>query len=349
MALSRYSRPDAYTLEELRREYSSVGSKGRVKLLQRLARKGELGERMEQLAVEDENAMVRQWAARHVDLSDEQKWQLKYDPDEFVRACLWENSEVLPWFEKESDWLAWFTDATHIERLAMMRNPQVHDKFIEIVFDPEDTILGIDLEVRAQLVFAILSNKQAVEADMSSFSEWDKRGDVWGYWNMTTKQKEHFPKLWTLAAKWPPESGVPYHVFRNVSIDCETKLRIYKQCEKEPALRLAILENDLPELDESGGKARGPSKVLKAGKRDNDETCREMAYLKSPKRLEPKPVMNALSYGWAAAPSMVEILVALLFLRSAMTHFESVTYALTRTDHNCPANEGLSAGKCFSC
>ena len=66
MALSRYAylALDAYTLEELRREYYSLKPKGRIRLLQRLSRKGRLHEEMRELAVKDQNALVRQWIAR---------------------------------------------------------------------------------------------------------------------------------------------------------------------------------------------------------------------------------------------------------------------------------------------
>jgi hypothetical protein len=53
-----------------------------------------------------------------------------------------------------------------------------------------------------------------------------------------------------------------------------------------------------------------------------------LAFSKSPKRLEPTPVMNALAYGWAAALSICEMLVALVLLRSAATHSETVIYTL---------------------
>jgi hypothetical protein len=328
MALSRYAyiALDDYTLEELRREYHSLGPKGRIRLLQRLAPNGNLHEKVRQLAVEDRNAVVRQWFAREVDdLYRDQIERLKNDPDELVRACLFEGPALAPTsvLNPETAWLAWFKEATHIQRLAMMRNRELPHKFIETVFDPEDTKLGIDMKVRAQFVFAILSNKRAVEAT-EWVQIWD---DPYGIDQGRKEDKRHFATLWALAGKWPPDSGVPYHVYSNVSVDGETKVRAYSQCE-DKFLRMAILENDVPELDERGRWAHGPSKVLKSGQKDGDEGCRELAFSKSPKRLEPTPVMNALAYGWAAALSICEMLVALVLLRSAATHSETVIYTL---------------------
>jgi hypothetical protein len=64
MSFSRYAQLDAYTLAELRSEYSGAGPEGRVRLMERLAGADELPEEIAQLAVEDENASVRRWAAR---------------------------------------------------------------------------------------------------------------------------------------------------------------------------------------------------------------------------------------------------------------------------------------------
>jgi len=335
MALSRYAyiALDDYALEELRREYYSLRPKGRVRLLQRLARTGRLHEEMGELAVKDRNAVVRQWIARQAGLlrtapqaKDHERYQdqierLKHDPDEAVRACLFESDAMSPLWYDTDGWLAWFKEATHTQRLAMMRNPDLNERFVEMVFDPDDTKLGIDQKVRAQFVFAILSNKRAVEA-----REWEQTGDYWV--DQARKEgREHFATLWALAAKWPPDSWVTKFAYQHVSTDGETKLRVYKQCKSDFGLRYAILENDAPELDKNGGRAHGPSEVLKAGHKDNDEMCRELAFSKSPKHLEPTPGMNALAYGRAAVPGILEMLAAFLILRSAATHSETVTYA----------------------
>ena len=318
MALSRYARLDTYTFEELRRDYGARGSKGRIRLLKRLAREGELEETISQLGVEDPEATVRQWVARHVDLSKDQVVRLKSDSDEFVRACLFENPATRVFFASLDRWLELFAEANHTERLAMMRNPNLGfcTDFIEILFDSEDTKLGIDLETRAQYVVAVLSNKLAAEANNAD--------------NYSTREanKRHFAVLWTLITAWPPQQReVRHHVYRNVSVDGETKLHIYRQSDNE-YLRRAILENELPELTESGERTIGPSKVLEEAKKDSDEACRRIAYSKSPTPRERTPVRNALSYGWTTVTSIVEMLVAVLLLLSASARFETVTYCL---------------------
>jgi hypothetical protein len=290
MSLSRYARLDAYTFTELRREYSGLGAEGRVRLLERLNEGHELPREVAQLAVEDQNVSVRQWAARHLDLSDEQAERLRAEGDEFMRACLWENPEVALFDLRVSSverWVDCFNGATHLERLAMMRNPSgFRQEFIEMIFDPEDSKLPIDLEERRQLVFALLSNNSVVEADQKD----------------SVRNQEFFAKLWMLAGKWPRrwvrqhgeasgDLAVPYTVYRNVPIDRETKRRVLARCE-EPSLREAI--NDLPERGDPGGGTR---------------------------------VRKALSYG-STAENAIEVLIAFLLLRSATGRSEEILYSV---------------------
>jgi hypothetical protein len=87
------------------------------------------------LAVEDPQVEVRQWIARHGNYLDYSRSHpehsnnnledyLKNDPDPFVRACLHENPTVFNAWDRAA-WLKYFQEATHMERLALMRNPEV--------------------------------------------------------------------------------------------------------------------------------------------------------------------------------------------------------------------------------
>lgn len=92
MSLPRYASPDPYTLEEIRRDYEGADSRGRIRLLRRLGRDVGIPAALVTLAVKDENAQVRQWIARFGDLYREHEELLRADQDEFVRACVRENS-----------------------------------------------------------------------------------------------------------------------------------------------------------------------------------------------------------------------------------------------------------------
>src|SRR5439155_8829832 len=122
------------------------------------------------MAVEEQNVEGRQWIARngeHLDYQDSRdefpnrnlEDRLRNDPDPFVCACLRENPKVFgsPFSDTSQER---FHEATHLERLALVRNPEVHDELIEKIFDPEDQELGIDLEARQKFIFALLTNNE---------------------------------------------------------------------------------------------------------------------------------------------------------------------------------------------
>ena len=232
---SRYQVPDAYILEELKRDYQSSDVRGRIRLLKKLRFPPFEIARM---AVEDSHVEVRQWIARNGEKLDYDESnlgeRLKNDPDPFVRACLRENPHiffgVLP---SLSDWKTYFDEATHLERLALVRNPQIYDPLIEQIFDLDVQELGISMEEREQLGLAYLTNTEALSKKRRDLKSYD--GFTWHTAN------KHFTQLWKLASKWPPKSRIPYAVYRYVWADDETKAGIYKA--SDYVLRGAILEN----------------------------------------------------------------------------------------------------------
>lgn len=271
MELSRYSVPDPYVLEELRREYQAADARGRIHLLQKL-QKGDalIPSEILSVAVEDPHAEVRQWVARfgklyNIEHANEQALaKIRNDPDPFVRACLRENTSVFSRFGFIYDWRKWFDEATHLERLALVRNPGVYEDLIEKIFDPDDTELGINAEQRKELALAFLTNKDAVA---KSRRRWQEFGmDGWGWYRNTS----HFQKLWELASKWPPESRVPYGIYRYVGTEDKTKAQIYQAC-TNPHLRCAILENS---------DASEDRETIKLGMQDADKTCKYVALAK---------------------------------------------------------------------
>ena len=87
MGLGRYAVLDAYTLEELRREYARADAKRRISLLKKLNRQSGIPSEIAGLAVKDPGVDVREWIARHGKyLFKELEEYLKNDPDPFVRA-----------------------------------------------------------------------------------------------------------------------------------------------------------------------------------------------------------------------------------------------------------------------
>jgi hypothetical protein len=263
MALYRYAAIDAYTLEELRHEYKNSDIKGRIRVFKRLQKNGcHAPYEIALLALED--VELRQWMARHAAWLDYRDWdpdnpgerigapernledRLRNDPDPFVRACLRENPNVFGVFDFLYNWKSYFQESTHLERLALVRNPEVAEKFIEHIFDPEDTELGIGINERSELVKAYLTNARSV------------------------RKSSH--NLWHFISRWPTFPGCPQPlVYLFLEATDWTKSKVYQACH-EPELRRCILKNSTErDID-----------TLKLGMKDADERCREIALSKKP-------------------------------------------------------------------
>ena len=291
MALSRYAIPDTYTLEELSRDYQASDAKGRIGLLHKLYEGNSVPPyEIALLAVVDPHVEVRQWFARHGKPLDYKKIgpfnrrsivletvkgilqaitsessadetnlnlanRLKNDPDPFVRACLRENPTVFEGWGGE--WIEYFREATHMERLALMRNPEVRwgEKLVVRIFDYEDRELGVDLEERKELVLAFLSNEEAL--GVCETAELQPSG---------SRDFGVLKRLWELASRWPKETGILFAVYGSLPADDKTKAQTYQRCD-EPVLRREILRNCNAEDTETIG----------LGMNDPDERCRDMA------------------------------------------------------------------------
>jgi hypothetical protein len=204
MSLHRYDVLDAYTLEELRRKYTRANAKGRVSLLKELYEQKQdnpIAFEIARMAVEDENVEIREWIAVHGRFLDyrqtrnegrkdcvefpEQNLEdrLKNDPEPFVRACLRENPTV---FSGTGDfyWLPYFQQANHLERLALMRNPEVWSgkDLIKRIFDHENDELGISIEERKELIADFLTNKEAL-AMLQEYEPWPGEKFLPTLWN----------------------------------------------------------------------------------------------------------------------------------------------------------------------
>jgi hypothetical protein len=59
--LTRYQYPDAYTLEELQREYAGCDWRGRIRLLRLVLRTAGLPDTITAIVFEDDDVQVRQW------------------------------------------------------------------------------------------------------------------------------------------------------------------------------------------------------------------------------------------------------------------------------------------------
>lgn len=294
MGLDRYQIIDSYTLEELKRKYTDGDTKDRIRLLRRLYSRTVLPFEIALMAVKDSNVEVRQWIARNgrsldyaereyidnknVSKSPEKNLEerLKNDPDPFVRACLRENPEVFHSITFVVKWREWFEEASHLGRLALVRNRNVVGDLIERIFDPEDNELGIELNERLELALAFLTNEKALERSRVEYFDFP---DGWDAHTTTAL----FNKLWVYASRWQDDPGYPlkYGVYMYVGTDDDTKAQIYQKCTDEH-LRQAILH----------GASWKDKKTLKLSMKDNDDFCRYLSYMTA--RLNSKDLEKAL-------------------------------------------------------
>jgi hypothetical protein len=189
------------------------------------------------MALRDEHTQVRQWMARRALLWREERRLLMRDPDPLVRASVWENEGSLarlpsPFSKRyERAILFLFRHRTPLERLGLMRNPNVPAVLVERVFDPADITLGIDLDEREQLVRASLANEQFFhrQKELAAGSDYDP------------PNYRFFQRLWERASAWPQDRTiVPYLTYRHVPVDDATRAKWYEQ---SVDLRGVILEN----------------------------------------------------------------------------------------------------------
>ena len=257
MKLSRYAIIDAYILEELRREYQNSDAKGRIRLLKKLYAGNHVPPyEIAVLAAENPHVEVRQWIARngkHLDYRESHlvaipgqeelydtvfefpdrdlRDRLKNDSDPFVRACLRENPSFAPSMEE-------FQKASHLERLALVRNLRVTPDLVEKIYDPDDKELGINLDARRELILAFLSNKEflaSIEKGAKRAGylgrDWDDE-QSYDYSPADERAYDLLTSVWRLAAKWPKgHEVVPIQTFSTVPVGDDVMCEVFKNTE----------------------------------------------------------------------------------------------------------------------
>lgn len=237
-ALPRYHYPDAYTIQELLSRYTSANGEGRIRLLHRLYRNEETPPfELTLLAVQDDNAEVRRWFARHARLyKDEGSLslirRLEADADPFVRACLRENPTVYSAFDFINDGREIFQSASHLERLALVRNSKISEPLIERLLDPDDKELGLQDHARQELALAFLTNAGYLARQKHRLRDAASRAEA----------AAHLSRLWDSASRWPAETEVTVNVYQYVDAPDATRKRLY-QANREAVVRRAIVES----------------------------------------------------------------------------------------------------------
>lgn len=191
--------------------------------------------------------------------------RLKDDPEPVVRASLRENPCILGPLSLPDDSLRWFRDSSHFERLALVRNAEVHSGLILQVFDPEDRQLGIEPPERCELCWAFLTNRALIERIVGDAG---LKGHAMPLDGSTFNEAARFlTSLWDRAVRWP-DHYLQMAVYRHVPADDRAKATTYRACGFSP-LRAQIICTCDPDDD---------AETLEVARRDPDDECRELAY-----------------------------------------------------------------------
>ncbi len=279
--LPRYGILDAYTIAELGRLYDREDGKGRIRILRRVYKqRNVLPFELALKAVTDDDPSVREWMAREAsDLKyaeENLRERISKDEDPFIRAVLFENSNLSDFWIQESLWIREFVKCVPLQRLAMMRNKKLNLELVEHILDLDDTSLNLELEERSELALACLVNPNVV--DTSRRGKMSDFADGWGWYQAC----KHSKAIWELAAKWPDKSFIQDIAFKYVQTDDKVKADIYQKCEVA-RVRSTILESCLPEDRET----------IRLGRADTDPTTRYVAYRRS-RYMEKQEIQDVL-------------------------------------------------------
>lgn len=201
------------------------------------------------LVYTDESPHVRAWAAAHLPtvLTNStslraglfpQAWNSieirNYEPAiladtaPIVRAALWSNPRCrrLPWMREiilSENWKEQFRSLSHLERLGIMRNPDISRRYVLALMGTPPEELAVSRVEHAEVLRAAAMNPTLVGE-----SRRDGRKAQRGY----TDVDKEYGKMWELSlTKWMDDEvgrSVPYAFLRFIQTTPETKRRFYK-------------------------------------------------------------------------------------------------------------------------
>jgi hypothetical protein len=278
----RYTFHDPYIVAEVRARYAAADADGRIALLRELYEERDAQPPFEVIAAAacDPFLSVRRWLARNGRSLDHGRSGhsvgsgenrnlidvLKADSDDLVRASLRENPDIFGFIALTDKVMEWFRESSRMERLALVRNPNLNEDFVALLFDSTDTTLAVTLRERAELCLAVLTNgaffdRAITDSGLTGSYPWDG-------WTWYTAER-FLKRVWEHAATWPEgdDLSVQYAIYTKVPTEDETKAAVYSRSQAR-ILREAILYSP-------GGYGE---ELFAVARHDVDESCREVAY-----------------------------------------------------------------------
>jgi len=282
-----YSRPDDYDTQMLVAEYMSMPTPHeRKEFLRQMFKQGVWMEPgLLDAIYADENAHVRAWAAGHLetdfkDYTDHKNPReirnyepaLLQDPEPIVRAALWSNPNCnrlpwnLVWSEIHEGWKDQMRNMSHIERLGLMRNPELLRHYVVALLETPSEELGMTRKEHGEVLSAAAVNPHLVGGSRRYGREAYTDGE---YGNPPS---EEYGKMWEFCLdKWIDQPPVPYLFVKYIQTTPEVKLATYNRLLEKADykwLREEVIRTCDPFIDH---------KVLKMVWNDPDEGCRRIA------------------------------------------------------------------------
>ena len=250
----RYIRNDKLADLELENLYDSANEKERIELTKEFNKQGNkycMPTLWAELIVnkgtlQEKITLARNWQtfSRHNEREKSIIERLTNDDNILVRCGFYENAESL-FFSFDEDTETLFKKLTHMERLALMRNPRINNELVLNIYNLDNNAIAVTDDERKELIKAFCTNHEQIEKSKKHFFD-DSFLDGLDAYSST----ELYPKLYDQAFKWintdPHITAATYKAF---SCNGEKKLEIYKKIKNNENLtfvRIAIFDS-IPE------------------------------------------------------------------------------------------------------
>jgi hypothetical protein len=235
--------PDEYLVQMWIAEYQSFPSPyERRDFVRRLMLSGAAVNTPEFLDVvfADESPCVRTWAAAHLQtVFGERNYEtaLLSDPYPIVGAALWSNpmwrnpeSQRLPWakfpavnWRISENWKERFRGMTNLERLGLMRNPELSTHFVVALMETPSEELNISRVEHAEVLVTAAMNPKLINSSRLSGRQ------SWVVNDWPNEPIEEYAQMWELGVnKWMDQSRVPYFFLKFIQTTPKMKVAIYQ-------------------------------------------------------------------------------------------------------------------------
>jgi hypothetical protein len=167
------------------------------------------------------------------------------------------------------DWKERFQEMSQIERLGLMRNPELSMNYVVALLETASEDLNVTREEHVAVLWAAAVNPSLVNGSRRTGRE------TWTGGDMANPPFKEYGRMWELCLdRWLDQQLVPYLFFKYIQTTPEVKLAAYNRLlEKREgsdytSLREEVIRSCHPFIDE---------RVLKLAWVDPEEKCRKIA------------------------------------------------------------------------